>query len=866
MGRKSIFKQEDLDSLSQYSPTSNEFNDQLQKILASPRETKKTVSKKTINRLSKVITKLRNGNETPKKKKSGMKSTVDLRMLAQEIIQMKLSSNSLTKEDIKVFVKEKFKRKCGGKSPHRSTVIRVLKQIQPDIDTGYSLLKMQADGNTGKGSSATVFDILVTQAEAVKEVEPYSVVEVCGLDEVISTSSPVTLNMEFEKEGLTMSRESAIIDTMDGKLSSARVKRRRAALSTKSVTSEVRDSKELMMSRVSAVKRAKKDIFRSPVLSTTSVASEVTESKTSTMSRTSKVNSSRNENRLSMRIRETLGRKGTLASPMAVVLKAVSQKRKLSCEVSTNKSGRKDSDECNIVINPRSYHETIKKARVLLSPGEQPRPVGREEIMKSITNTIVNSLRFIQRGTLARPRKDVDPFDQDNFENNDDVANLYICGSPGTGKTLCIDQVLRNLDATLEEDLSRPVYNVIRLQGTTLQTTNEFFSVLATRLEVDLRGRFKDPRSAVLSLFRSQTGQSTCRTRAPTTILFIDEIDRAPTNAVKDVLEIAATAYRELEKDQEQLIKRVDSYCNVIVIGAANDRLFCENVGLSYGSQQRIFRYCFEPYTNLQLFNILQHRTEGLFDKTAMSMLSMKVNNKSGDVRLLLQLADKILTETTKMYRRQIEQRDEHDSCTDITRIPLVKFNPLESWDSQVTEITPFVLLNHVTTVCKEIGHGPAMQTTDVMNNISGGARALVVAMICYGKTDTTSSLKGFSLPSALNARDIRQSLQTYIEIKAQLGVKIGHDPSEANVSRWIEELHCQSIIDGGEITLGSSRSYCLNREHQAKTKFTKWRIRVEAINILRYRDLENVHKNSLESYLEEKQKQKDSLVKPIDI
>ena len=115
-------------------------------------------------------------------------------------------------------------------------------------------------------------------------------------------------------------------------------------------------------------------------------------------------------------------------------------------------------------------------------------------------------------------------------------------------------------------------------------------------------------------------------------------------------------------------------------------------------------------------------------------------------------------------------------------------------------------------------GYGPTRET-QMVGDISDGARALLVAIICYGKTDTTSSLKGMGLTAALCVREMKEALQTYIAIKSLFGVIIGHDPTESNVNRWVVELHMSALIEGGESTFGGSRSFQLNRRFQNRDK-----------------------------------------------
>lgn len=167
--------------------------------------------------------------------------------------------------------------------------------------------------------------------------------------------------------------------------------------------------------------------------------------------------------------------------------------------------------------------------------------------------------------------------------------------------------------------------------------------------------------------------------------------------------------------------------------------------------------------------------------------------------------------------------------------------------------------------VNRNTGFGPSRESYEV-GKLSNGARALLVAIICYGKTDTTSSLKGMTFPAALNVREMRQALQTYIELKAQAGITIGHDPSEANVNRWVDEIYFGALINGGESTFGGSRSFQLNRRYMNRDKEVKYRLCTLAVNVLRYNKLEIVHKNSLETYLEDINIQKSLLNNNCDL
>ena len=626
-GRRRVFGEEDLKVLSQYSPTSNEFNVRLQEILDTPRETKTNVSKKSLSRLRDVIGQLRGGKKV--KTKPCRKPTVDRCALIQDIITLQL--NSASEGDIKRFVKQKFKERCGGKSPHRNTIFNILEQCKPDVEAGYSLLLLRSDD--------------------WKDVEKAN-----GLERI--QASPVVFN-----EGL----EPTAVERLSKKVKGPSKKRK---LSSGKQSSEFEST---------AVERLSKKVKAKNGLNGNENMSTKTQSSGKANAGLERVPAGPvvlNEEFESTAVE-------TVAKEIAAVGKDDGKIQ--SFDVALNDDIAR--------IPKRSYREAIRIARLLLSPGDQPEPVGRESKVAAISDALINSLQAIdcgkveEMGSSARAKVEgVNRFVDENVGDDGGILNIYVCGSPGLGKTLCIEKVLRTLEARQEAETisvcssnSIPVFKVIRLQGTTVQTSNELYSVLASRLHL----QSGDPRSAVLSLFRSPAGIATCRRKSPTTILFIDEIDRAPITAIREVLEIAGTATRQSEEEEEGWVKAGPYNCNVIVIGAANNRLFCENVGISCGAQRRIYRCCFEPYDSQPLFNILKRRTEGLFDYSALKLLSLKVACEGGDVRFLLQLADRCLLETTNKLRRQHENREDYVSSTDITVVPCSGPNPLENWEGE---------------------------------------------------------------------------------------------------------------------------------------------------------------------------------------
>jgi len=628
-GRKPIFENKDLVVLSQHSPSSTEFKHELQKILNTPRETKKNVSYKTLHRLKNGITKLRGGsNET--------KITFDPQTLVQDLITMRL--NSTSKETIHNFVKQKFKSRC-SKSPNTRTIYKVLKKCEPDVEAGYSLLVLHTNNIN---QDATI------EKEAMQQLKISS--EEQSLTQIASTATNLCNQLAAEGNindiGKDENSSNGIFATPTLKVSKKQ---------KRSIYNKI----ESMQMRVAPNQKYK------------------------------------GKHRLAVEGNiNNMGKDENAWSISKLVENNVSKKRKISIErqsamersyeVATVGKNNGIADNGDLV-SQRSYHEAILTARVLLSPGNQPEPFGREDKIASITNVLVSSLRAIARGKVGdiegrAGAEGVDRFGEESVSDVDGILNIYICGSPGIGKTLCIENLLRSLEARQgaahsSSYISIPAFKVIRLQGTTVQTSKEFYTVLASRLQLDVGiGQSRDPRLAVLSLFRNPTGIATCKKKDPTTVLFIDEIDRAPAVAIREVLEIAGTSTEEIG------VKAEAYNCNVVVIGAANNRLFCENVGISYSSQKHIYRCCFEHYDSEQLLSILKQRTEGLFDYRALKFLSLKVALADGDVRFLLQLADRCLFDTVKKLRLQIENKEEYEKSTDPTLFRPISPNPLANW------------------------------------------------------------------------------------------------------------------------------------------------------------------------------------------
>jgi Cdc6-like AAA superfamily ATPase len=120
----------------------------------------------------------------------------------------------------------------------------------------------------------------------------------------------------------------------------------------------------------------------------------------------------------------------------------------------------------------------------------------------------------------------------------------------------------------------------------------------------------------------------------------IDEIDRAPKQAIKELLELAAIAGVDNGKEMTlsgediQTHRAADSggptqSSSLILIGMANSILFPDEIGVSYEARPEII--LFESYRLEQMKAILRSRSCDLFDSRALEFLAGKVCSKQGE-------------------------------------------------------------------------------------------------------------------------------------------------------------------------------------------------------------------------------------------
>ena len=283
------------------------------------------------------------------------------------------------------------------------------------------------------------------------------------------------------------------------------------------------------------------------------------------------------------------------------------------------------------VTSTRTLRETISLARSLLDVKNTPVPEERGAETATVKGLIISSLLALQSGHSAASCKAVN--------------NVYACGLPGYGKTLTVNQVLRDLteqrrketedmrdsEGRMDADnIVLPSFEIVTLQGTTVSTDSIYQSIAAQMCILGLgegtgvgSARESLAREKVLARFlntRQCVGRESNRDVEPITILMIDEIDKAPRKQVRELLEIASAA-----TSTSSCVALGSAFaCGLIVVGVANDLHFSSSSGLSHKAQERLSVVCFRPYELSQLQSILTKRSLGIFDERALFLIASR--------------------------------------------------------------------------------------------------------------------------------------------------------------------------------------------------------------------------------------------------
>ncbi|KAI4340545.1 hypothetical protein MLD38_025370 [Melastoma candidum] len=199
---------------------------------------------------------------------------------------------------------------------------------------------------------------------------------------------------------------------------------------------------------------------------------------------------------------------------------------------------------------------------------------------------------------------------------------LYIHGVPGTGKTMSVLSVMRNLRMEVEAGKMRP-YSFVDVNGLKLASPENIYKVIYEAL-TGHRVNWKKALNLLNERFsaRKLLGKDDDKP----IILLIDELDLLVT------------------RNQSVLYNILDwptkPHSKLVVIGIANTMDLPEKLLPRISSRMGIQRLCFGPYNYQQLQEIISTRLKGIdaFEKQSIEFASRKVAAISGDARRALEI------------------------------------------------------------------------------------------------------------------------------------------------------------------------------------------------------------------------------------
>ncbi|XP_043691133.1 origin of replication complex subunit 1B-like [Telopea speciosissima] len=199
---------------------------------------------------------------------------------------------------------------------------------------------------------------------------------------------------------------------------------------------------------------------------------------------------------------------------------------------------------------------------------------------------------------------------------------LYIHGVPGTGKTMSVLGVMRNLRFEVDAGSIKP-YCFVEINGLKLASPENVYRVVYEALSGH---RVSWKKALHLLNERFSDGHRTGKEDNQPCILLIDELDLLVTRN-------QSVLYNILDwptKPQSKLV----------VIGIANTMDLPEKLLPRISSRMGIQRLCFGPYNYRQLQEIISSRLKGIdaFEKQAIEFASRKVAAISGDARRALEI------------------------------------------------------------------------------------------------------------------------------------------------------------------------------------------------------------------------------------
>ncbi|KAF2538856.1 hypothetical protein F2Q68_00020575 [Brassica cretica] len=241
---------------------------------------------------------------------------------------------------------------------------------------------------------------------------------------------------------------------------------------------------------------------------------------------------------------------------------------------------------------------------------------------------------------------------------------MYIHGVPGTGKTVSVLSVMKNLKAEVEAGIVSP-YCFVEINGLKLASPEKIYTVIYEALS----GHRVGWKKALHSLNeRFSEGKRIGKEDEKPCILLIDELDLLVTRN-------QSVLYNILDWPTKPNSK-------LIVLGIANTMDLPEKLLPRISSRMGIQRLCFGPYNHTQLQEIISTRLKGIdaFEKQAIEFASRKVAAISGDARRALEIcrraaevADYRLKDNTSAKNQLVVMSDVEAAIQEMFQAPHIQ-------------------------------------------------------------------------------------------------------------------------------------------------------------------------------------------------
>lgn len=224
-------------------------------------------------------------------------------------------------------------------------------------------------------------------------------------------------------------------------------------------------------------------------------------------------------------------------------------------------------------------------------------------------------------------------------------SSLYICGAPGTGKSMSITTVVE------EYRKSKSFDRISHVNGLSFSTPSNLFSSLLTEF---------NPKEKVSKKICERALTKHFLTKRSLSLLILDEMDGFLEPSAQNTL----YSLFELAKHPQSTL---------VLIGIANTLDLTQRFLPRLEMNDKLPQFLiYATYTVDQLSAILEKHAEQencVVDPSAIKLASMKIASSSGDARKLLELFRSTLNKT----EHSISMKDVSNTCSTMLQSPLLK-------------------------------------------------------------------------------------------------------------------------------------------------------------------------------------------------